>query len=98
MQDLIFTLTGSPDRGDAKMEGRPLLPAELFSVIDLDHTTDLLAYYRGRRAPGWMTGQSFDPLPVYRFVGRAGDLPKLSASDEDRRLADAAEQIGRAHV
>lgn len=90
----LFTLTGSPYRGDAKMEGRPLLPAELFSVLDLNLRNNepaaLLAYYRERQQPGWMTGQSFDSLPVQRIVGRAGDLPKLPASDEDRRIADDA--------
>lgn len=50
----------------------------------------LLAYYRTRREPGWMTGQSFDPMPVCRVVGRAADLPKLPASDDDRRIADDA--------
>jgi len=104
----LFTLTGTPYRGNARMEGEPLHPAKLFAVFDLerpelaavktamaqdDHAaaTALLAYYRQRVAPGWMTGQSFDPMPIRRIVAHAGALPKLMVSNDDRRIADDAE-------
>ncbi len=32
----LFTFSGSPYRGNAKMTGRPLRPAELFLVLDLE--------------------------------------------------------------
>jgi heparan-sulfate lyase len=104
----LFVLSGSPYRGNARMEGRPLRPEELLCVLDLDRpgleavkaalvegdlasaSAALLAYYRERRAPGWMTGQSFDPVPVRRVVACAAALPGLPASDDDRRIADAA--------
>jgi heparan-sulfate lyase len=106
----LFTLSGSPYRGNAKMTGRPLRAEELFLALDLERpgleavkaavakgdraaaSATLLAYYQGRREPGWMTGQSFDPIPVRRIVGRAADLPRLPASEDDRRIADDAER------
>lgn len=106
----LFTLSGSPYRGTAKMTGRPLRAEELFLVLDLERpgleavkaaleegdrataSAALLANYRARREPGWMTGQSFDPLPVRRVVACAADLPGLPASDDDRRIAADAER------
>lgn len=106
----LFTLSGSPYRGNAKMTGRPLRPEELFSVLDLerpglagvkaaaaggDHaaaSAALLAYYRARLEPGWMTGPSLgNPHPPCLFRGRSADRPKLTASDEDRAVAEDAE-------
>ncbi len=101
----LFTLSGSPYRGNAKMSGRPLRPEELFLVLDLDRpgleevkaavTRDdreaaveaLLAYYRERREPGWFVSEQ-----MARMERRAGAMPKLTASDSDRRVADDAER------
>lgn len=52
----------------------------------------LLAFYRDRREPGWMTAHSFDRLPARRLAVRAAELPRLAASADDRRLATDAER------
>jgi heparan-sulfate lyase len=106
----LFTITGSPYRGNLVFQGRPLQPSELWRVLDLDRPgleairaavdkgdltaagTALLAYYRQRTAPGWMTGQSLDSAASCRISDRAAALPRLVAAEEDRRIAIDAEK------
>ena len=51
----------------------------------------LLAYYRERREPGWMTGPPLRSASR-RLEVRAAELPKLAIENTDREIAGAAER------